>query len=324
MEYVTTKMVELLSGVYVIPGATNVGVITDEKNGIKEVYLIDTGCTELDGEYILETLAEYFKQVESQYKIKAIINTHAHADHIGANKIIKEATGCEIWMPEKEITCTINPLFQTAMMWGAYPPHELRTVFFNAGEMNVDRTFNHGFNIELSDGSTVIALELSGHSFQNVGILYDNAKSKDILFSGDALFTRDQLSNHWVPFMVNPEQFMNSLDFLVDYKDLEWIIPSHGDFIQRNLKETIELNKLAVLSNKKMLISILKKGQMTTEQIVQEVAKIEELKLSLAQYGLIHGTIKSYLSVMHDNGDIRLKIEDNVLFWYLPTSSEAQ
>lgn len=318
MEYVTTKMVELLSGVYVIPGATNVGVITDDKNGIKEVYLIDTGCTELDGDYILETLTEYFKQIESQYKIKAIINTHGHADHIGANRAIVEATGCEIWMPEKEITCAINPLFQTAMMWGAYPPHELRTVFFNAGEMNVDKTFTHGFNISLSNGSTVIALDLGGHSFQNVGILYDNAKNKDILFSGDALFTRDQLTNHWVPFMVNPNKFLESLDFLVDYKDLEWIIPSHGDFIQRNLTETIELNKLAVLSNKKMLLSILKNGQLTTEQIVQEVAKIEEIKLSLAQYGLISSTIKSYLSIMHDSGEIKMKIEDNVLYWYLP------
>lgn len=317
MTDVYTKIVELLSGVYVIPGATNVGVITESLDNITNVYLVDSGCTELDGEYILEILQDFFALSETKYKVKAIINTHSHADHIGANKSIQAQTDCQIWLPSKESTTTINPLFQTSMMWGAYPPHELRTVFFNAGEMTVDVLMDHGFNISLEDGGTICALDLPGHSFQSMGIMYENKDHKQVLFSGDALFTRNQLAKHWLPFMVNPDLFLESLEMLVDYKDLEWIIPSHGDFIKRNLKETIELNKLAVLSNKKMLVSILKQGPKTTEQIVQEVAKLEEIKLTVSHYGLVSSTIKSYLSVMHDVGDIKLSIEDNVLLWSL-------
>lgn len=318
MNNIATKIVELLSGVYVIPGATNVGVITDEKDGIVNVYLVDSGCTELDGDYILEILNAFFTQAQKQFKVISIINTHSHADHIGANPLIQTETKCEFWIPEKEITCTINPLFQTAMMWGAYPPHELRTVFFNSGEMNVDLAFNENFKLDLSNGSSITVMDLQGHSFQNMGIVYNcNTTGKKVVFTGDAIFTRQQLANHWIPFMVHPDNFLKSLDKLESHGPYEWIIPSHGDFIKRNLKETVELNKIAVISNKKMLISILKSGKKTTEEIIQKVAEMEEIKLSLPLYGLISSTLKSYLSLMHDAKDIRVCIEDNILYWYL-------
>ena len=37
------ELTELIPGVFVIPGVTNVGVITDSKKS--EIYLIDTGRT---------------------------------------------------------------------------------------------------------------------------------------------------------------------------------------------------------------------------------------------------------------------------------------
>ena len=73
------NMTELIPGVFVIPGVTNVGVITDSKKS--EIYLIDTGRTEDQGLQMFEVLQKKFPE----YKIKAIINTHAHADHTGAN-----------------------------------------------------------------------------------------------------------------------------------------------------------------------------------------------------------------------------------------------
>ena len=36
-------------------------------------------------------------------KVKMIVNTHGHIDHIGANKEVKEALGCPILMHEEDI-----------------------------------------------------------------------------------------------------------------------------------------------------------------------------------------------------------------------------
>ena len=56
MSDISTKIVELLSGAFVIPGATNVGVLIKTEENTNSVYLIDSGTTEIDAEYILGIL----------------------------------------------------------------------------------------------------------------------------------------------------------------------------------------------------------------------------------------------------------------------------
>ena len=92
------NMTELIPGVFVIPGVTNVGVITDSKKS--EIYLIDTGRTEDQGLQMFEVLQKKFPE----YKIKAIINTHAHADHTGADALIQKKTGCEIYLSASSVS----------------------------------------------------------------------------------------------------------------------------------------------------------------------------------------------------------------------------
>ena len=60
MDNLTARIIELSSGVYVIPATTNVGVITNESNSGIEVYLVDSGCTEIDGEYVFDVLKAFF------------------------------------------------------------------------------------------------------------------------------------------------------------------------------------------------------------------------------------------------------------------------
>ena len=85
MDNLTARIIELSSGVYVIPATTNVGVIINENNSSNnssiEVYLIDSGCTEIDGEYVLDVLKAFFEQQGQSFTIKALITTHGHADH---------------------------------------------------------------------------------------------------------------------------------------------------------------------------------------------------------------------------------------------------
>ena len=94
MDNLTAKIIELSSGVYVIPATTNVGVITNENpsstDSSVEVYLIDSGCTEIDGEYVLDVLKAFFEQLGQSFTLKAIITTHGHADHCGAHNFLKE------------------------------------------------------------------------------------------------------------------------------------------------------------------------------------------------------------------------------------------
>ena len=141
MSYFNNKMLELIPGIFVIPGNTNIGVITDQKESITEVYIVDSGNTEVDGEYILETLDEYFKFSNIEYKVKAIINTHAHADHCGGNAIIQKNTQCEVWASHFEKGSLENPNYHTSILWGAIAPKEIDTIYYRPEPCTFTKSF---------------------------------------------------------------------------------------------------------------------------------------------------------------------------------------
>ena len=128
----------------------------------KEAVVIDPGD---DADRILMTLAK------SGLKVKYLINTHGHFDHVGANKRMKEVTGAKIAIhPDDE------PMFQelsrSAMMFGLSaensPPAD---ILLNDGD-------------EISFGEiTLKIIHTPGHSKGGI-CLY----TKGSLFAGDTLF----------------------------------------------------------------------------------------------------------------------------------------
>ena len=108
-------------------------------------------------------LLELFEK--KNLKLKYIINTHGHVDHIGANGAIKKATGALILIHEEDapmLTCGIGGIF------GDVPDQ-----FINDGD-----TIEFG-NIKLN------VIHTPGHSKGSI-CLYN--EKKKVLFSGDTLF----------------------------------------------------------------------------------------------------------------------------------------
>lgn len=316
MDNLSAKMIELSSGVYVIPGNTNVGVITSKKDNNTEIYLVDSGCTEIDGEFVLDVLKAFFEEQKETFTIKAIISTHCHADHCGGHNFIKENTKCEIWATFNERASMETPIIQSEFLWGGYPPHELRTVFFMPSPTFVDKIISEKDTVELSDNRKISFVELKGHSYSSICVIASDDLDNNVIFAGDSIFPRSEIAKYWIPLIINPVEFMESLDKLAEIKNLEWCIPSHGDFIKRNLAETIELDKIAILSTRMCIIEALDcHDKMTAEEIIKYVADKNGLDMPLSQYTLISATVKSYIAVMHDAKEIRLKIEDNKLYF---------
>lgn len=114
---------KLSENVFYIAGRTNIGVITSSKN---ECIIIDSGINENYGRRILKILSS------NNLKIKALINTHAHADHIGGNKIIYERTNVKIYSSFGEKPFIENPLLEPLYLYGAFPPKMLRNKLFMA------------------------------------------------------------------------------------------------------------------------------------------------------------------------------------------------
>ena len=103
-------------------------------------------------------------------KVKYIILTHAHIDHIGALKAIKEATGASVAIHEDE--AAVLPFSATSDMLGLeYPAPEPPDVELHDGD-----------KLQVGELSFTV-LHTPGHSPGAICLLCDG-----VLFSGDTLF----------------------------------------------------------------------------------------------------------------------------------------
>jgi glyoxylase-like metal-dependent hydrolase (beta-lactamase superfamily II) len=142
------------------PLQVNCFILADEKT--KETVVIDPG----------DDAADILKMIKDKdLKVKYIVNTHGHFDHIGANKAVKEATGADILIHEADAPVMAYAAHQSSafgMKSVSSPP--------------ADRFVKHGDVITAGE----IALKVvhtPGHSPGGICLL-----EQGVAFTGDTLF----------------------------------------------------------------------------------------------------------------------------------------
>lgn len=150
----------VLEQLMVGPLQSNCFILGDEESG--EAVVIDPGG---DGDVILNALAR------RPWRLAAILNTHAHFDHIAANAAVKRGTGAPIMAPKGD-AAFMSQAHVSARMYGL----EVEA------SPEPDRLLEDGDTIGLGD-ETIRVAATPGHTpggatfITSVGI-----------FPGDALF----------------------------------------------------------------------------------------------------------------------------------------
>ena len=144
----------------------NTFVVSDtERNAI----VIDPGCYSREEE---QELAAYIKQ--EQLNIVALLNTHAHIDHVLGNAFIKENYGVAYYLHQEDIT-TLNAVQQYASLYG-----------FEGYRLSPEPDFLMEDQSELVFGSMRIkVLHTPGHCPGHVVFYFE---SEGIVINGDVLF----------------------------------------------------------------------------------------------------------------------------------------
>jgi glyoxylase-like metal-dependent hydrolase (beta-lactamase superfamily II) len=142
------------------PLQVNCFILADDKT--REAVIIDPGD---DGADILKIIKE------KGLKVRYIVNTHAHFDHVGANTAIKEATGAELLLHEADA-----PVLATVS-------HQSRSFGMNpVSSPAADRLLKHGDIIAAGEISLKV-LHTPGHTPGGISLL-----EQGMVFTGDALF----------------------------------------------------------------------------------------------------------------------------------------
>jgi len=153
------------------PLEVNCYIVADKDT--KEAVVFDPGG---DVESIIEILDN------NHLKVKHIINTHTHFDHVGGNRRLQNATGAPI---------LTHPDEAFALTWA-----KERAILFSSTSENSEASgyVCEGDTIEV--GSIRIrSLDLRGHSMAGLGFLFEGdldwngeRKWRRVLICGDALF----------------------------------------------------------------------------------------------------------------------------------------
>jgi hydroxyacylglutathione hydrolase len=141
---------------------TNCYIVGDEASG--EGIVIDPGG---DADVILEAVRRL------KLKIKLVVDTHGHFDHIMANKEVVEATAAPLAIHPDDAAMLTNPLRSFAFLGGSLRPGPAATV-----------SLTEGSTVEIGSAKLQV-LHTPGHSPGSISLWCPEQK---VVFSGDALF----------------------------------------------------------------------------------------------------------------------------------------
>ncbi len=319
MEGALEQGTRLIHGAYCIPGPTNVGAIVGNSGrsagAAADIYLVDSGMNSADAERICGALHALFPPEAGGFRVKAVVNTHSHADHAGGNAWFQRTSGCEIWTARGETGSLLNPQVQAAVAWGGNPVAELKTPYLAAEPCTPTRIIAEGAPEHLSDGGRLDFIPLPGHYFDMTGVRYTNSRGEAALFVGDAVFGRAHILKYWIPFLYDVGAFKATLRKLCRTA-ADVYIPSHGVPVPR-IDETAELNEIAVRSTEASILKALDGAPLTHEEILKRVADQNGIRLKTAQYVLIGCTLRAYLVHLAEAGRITYGMRENRLLWHL-------
>lgn len=285
------ELIKVGEKTYYIKNPVNIGVY---KINDKEVYLIDSGSDKDSGKKILKILDE------NNLQVKAIINTHSHADHIGGNKVIQDRTNCKIYSFGVEKEFINHPILEPTFLFGGYPFKDLENKFLRAKESEVS---------DLPLPTDLTYFSLGGHSFDMIGV----KTSDDVYFLADALISKETIEKYSLFFLYDVEKYLETLTFL-EKQEAKLFILSHCE-ATTDIKELIKVNREKIEEILNVLTGLCEE-KIAFDDLLKKVFEYYNLIMNTNQYVLISSTIKSYLSYLINNNRIKYEFSDNKMYYY--------
>jgi hydroxyacylglutathione hydrolase len=179
----------------------NCSIFGDEATG--EAVVIDPGDEIAQIAAILD---------KHHWRVKAIIITHAHIDHIGGAQKLKALTGAPVYMNFRD-QALYDDIDMQAQWLGVAPPEKT----------SIDVNAREGESVKLGPAEFHV-LETPGHTQGSISLWIP---AEDKLVAGDTLF-RDSIGRTDLPGGDHRQILRSIRDKLLPLDDGVVVIPGHG------------------------------------------------------------------------------------------------
>lgn len=287
------ELIQLTEQTYYIKSPANIGLVRLEG---QEVCLIDSGSDKDAGRKVRQILDR------NGWTLKAIYNTHAHADHIGGNRYLQGQTGCRIYAPGIDCAFTRHPILEPSLLYGGCPPKDLRHKFLMAQDSDAEvltaEALPEGFE----------SIPLPGHFFDMVGF----RTADDVVFLADCLSSREILEKYQVGFICDVAEYLHTLETVKDLQ-ARMFVPAHAEAAE-NMADLARYNIDKVLEVAEKILALCPEPR-CFEEILQGLFAAFAMKMDFQQYVLVGSTLRSYLAWLKDAGRVQVTFEDNRMLW---------
>ena len=286
-------LVKINDNDYYIDYPSKIGVVRINES---DVVLIDSGNDAYAGKKALKILNE------NGWNLKAIYNTHCHADHIGGNRYLQEKTGCKCYAFGTEETFASATFLAPVSFFGGKPIKQLNCKCLKAEQSNVSPLSEE----DLPYGMSIIPLP--GHTENMVGFL---TKDKTA-FIADVVSSSKTIDKYGVFYLWDYKTLLNTLDSLKSI-DAKIFVPSHAEATS-DITDLVRINKEIILKIVAMLLEICEKPT-CFDEILKTVFDRFSLVMNAQQFALVGSTVRSYLSKMAEENLLDISFDGNYMLW---------
>ncbi|MBZ9685947.1 MBL fold metallo-hydrolase [Clostridium estertheticum] len=265
----------------------------------EEIIMLDSGWAEGEREGIDKLLEK------NNFKVVAIICTHAHIDHVGNNAFLKKKYNCIIAMPAYEaLICS-----STVNLKLYYNSQTLSEVTEHFGHMVCETDV---MILDNQDSITVRGIKFKilhtpGHSPAHICITTPD----DVGYIADALISYEVMRGAKMPYAYILSEDLKSKVKLYDLKCSKYVVAHKGmyDDITELITDNINFYK-----GRATTIYNVIEGAMTMEDILKAVIENFNIHVkSKYRYTIIVRMLRSYVEYLNETGMIELNMDKGFL-----------
>ena len=292
------KLVRCAENTYYLDCFANTGVYY---LGNGEVALID-GCDHKKSYTDLDLHLS-----ERGWRVKMIINTHAHIDHITGDRFFCEKYGCEVYSSEVEHHLVDLCNLEGQIYFNGLPVNRERSYFFRPVGVKAKPVSD----LQLPKGFEI--LPLPGHSFGMIGVRTPD----NVWFLGDAVLSKETFESYKLPFFFDINKSIETLRMLCTLEG-SLFVPAHSEPCE-SIAPLAEYNVQCLEKLKEYFLSV--SDQRTLEEIFAVCAKRLSLHVENDQYGKLLTTVKGFLQALIEDGKLWGEVRDYKLVYFLREQS---